>query len=139
MATVKFNRVRPDDLVQYGNCLYLRYKNKWICLANNCNILMGLIVEDGFKYVDCDDYTHRFYNENINNGIAYYEKYESYETVSKDNSSVSVNYLVTEEDMLKYSKDLYELDDSIRNQIDELNNSSGLFSNNPYTNKRRVK
>lgn len=137
MRTVKFDRVRPDGLVQYGNCLYLRYKNKWICLANNCKLLIGHTIEGGFKYVDYDDYTHRFYNENINNGIAYYEKYESYETVSKDNSSVT--YLVTEEDMLKYSKDLYEIDDAIRNQIDELNRSAELFSNNPYTNKRRVK
>lgn len=137
MGTVKFNKVKPDDLVQYGSGLYLKYKNKWICLANNCKLFTGLTKGNGFRYMDIDGYIHHFYNENINNGIAYYEKYESYETVTRANSSVT--YLVTEEDILKYSKDLYESDDAIRNQLDELNYYAELFSNNPYTNKRRVK
>lgn len=137
MGTVKFDRVRPDDIVQYGSGLYLKYKDKWICLANNCKLFTGLTKDNGFRYMDIDGYIHHFYNEDINNGISYYEKYESYETVTRANSSVT--YLVTEEDILKYSKDLYETDDSIRNQLDELNYSAELFSNNPYTNKRRVK
>ena len=87
--------------------------------------------------MDIDGYIHHFYNEDINNGISYYEKYESYETVTRASSSVT--YLVTEEDVLKYSKDLYDIDDTIRNQLDVLNYSVELYSNNPYTNNRRVK
>ena len=137
MGTVKFDKVRPDDLVQYGSGLYLKYKNKWICLATNCKLFTGLTKDDGFRYMDMDGCIHHLYNENINNGIAYYEKYESYETVTRASSSVT--YLVKEEDILKYSEDLYETDDAIRNQLDELNYSVELFSSNPYTNKRRVK
>ena len=136
MGIVKFDRVRPDDLIKRGKNLYLRYNDTWVCLSNSCKLLMDFVVDDGFKYIDFDDNLHHFYIYEINKGMAYYEKDESYETVSKDNSSMT--YIFTEEDMVKYSKDLYDSSDIIRTQLDELNYSAELFSNNPYTNKRRV-